>query len=260
VAGAAGDQQAALFGQACFAPGMAKNTYGTGCFLLMHTGDRPRVPEQGLLSTIAWEVGGEMAYAIEGSVFVAGAAIQWLRDGLGVLRFAPDSEALARSVADTGGVYFVPAFAGLGTPHWRPEARGMITGLTRGTRREHLVRAALEAIAYQSREVCDAMAGVSGVPLRELRVDGGAARNDFLVQFQADMLGIPVARPANSETTALGAAFLAGLAVGFWESREEVASLWQAERIFTPGMAETERDELWQGWQQAVAYQSGQQG
>jgi glycerol kinase len=257
VAGAAGDQQAALFGQACFASGMAKNTYGTGCFLLMNTGDRPRMPEHGLLSTVAWEVGGKTAYAVEGSVFVAGAALQWLRDGLGILQSAPESEALARSVADTGGVYFVPAFAGLGTPHWRPEARGMITGLTRGTRREHLVRAALEAIAYQAREVCDAMTSISGVPLKELRVDGGAARNDFLMQFQADMLGIPVARPANSETTALGAAFLAGLAVGFWQGQEEVAALWQADRVFTPGMAEAERDVLWQGWKRAVAYQTG---
>jgi glycerol kinase len=255
VAGIAGDQQAALFGQACYAPGMAKNTYGTGCFLLMHTGDAPRTPDHGLLSTVAWEVDGRTEYAVEGSVFIAGAAIQWLRDGLDLLTTAAESEELARSVPDTGGVYLVPAFIGLGAPHWRADARGMITGLTRGTRREHLIRAALESIAYQAREVCDAMTASTGVPLRALRVDGGATRNDFLMQFQSDLLGLPVERPANPETTALGAAFLAGLAVGFWSSRDELAALWRPDAQFIPQMPASDRDRLWAGWQQAVGYQ-----
>jgi len=257
VAGVAGDQQAALFGQACFEPGMLKNTYGTGCFLLMNTGDAPRPPEEGLLSTVAWQIGGtgEVAYALEGSVFVAGAAVQWLRDGLGIIASAAETEALARTVPDTGGVYFVPAFTGLGTPYWKADARGMLTGLTRGTRREHVARAALEAVAFQTRDICDAMVRASGIPLARLRVDGGAARNDFLMEFQADLLGVPVERPAQTETTALGAAFLAGLAVGFWESREEVASLWRAGRAFTPAMDEARRASLWEGWRRAVGYQ-----
>jgi glycerol kinase len=255
VAGVAGDQQAALFGQACFAPGMLKNTYGTGCFLLLNTGDTPRPPENGLLATVAWQVGDEVAYALEGSVFVAGAAVQWLRDGLGVIGTAAETEGLARTVPDTGGVYFVPAFTGLGTPYWQADARGMLTGLTRGTRREHIARATLEAIAYQTRDICDAMAGASGIPLTRLRVDGGAARNDFLMEFQADILGVPVERPVQTETTALGAAFLAGLAVGFWESRDEVASLWRAGRAFAPAMDEARRAALWAGWKRAIAYQ-----
>ena len=256
VAGMAGDQQAALFGQTCFRPGTAKNTYGTGCFLLMNVGERPVPAEHGLLATVAWEVDGQVEYALEGSVFVAGAALQWLRDGLGILRETPESDALARAVPDTAGVYFVPAFTGLGTPHWNPEARGMITGLTRGTRREHLVRAALEAIAYQSKAVLGLMEQVSGVRVATLRVDGGAARNDFLMQFQADLLGVDVARPEVTETTARGAAFLAGLAVGFWRDRAELSTLWQAERTFRPAMDAGERDEKYRGWNRAVAYQT----
>ncbi|MES2462806.1 MAG: glycerol kinase GlpK, partial [Armatimonadota bacterium] len=241
VSGVAGDQQAALFGQGCYAPGDAKNTYGTGCFLLMNTGATPPTPEHGLLATIAWEIDGTVTYALEGSVFVAGAAIQWLRDGLQLIAKASETQALAESVPDTGGVYFVPAFTGLGAPYWQPDARGMITGLTRGTTRAHLVRAALEAIAYQTRDIIGAMAQTANLPLPRLRVDGGAASNDFLLQFQADLLGIPVARSAIQETTALGAAFLAGLAVGFWKSRDEIATLRQSDGTFTPDMAETER-------------------
>jgi glycerol kinase len=257
VAGMAGDQQAALFGQTCFAPGQAKNTYGTGCFLLLNTGGAPVQPAHGLLSTVAWRVNGQTTYALEGSVFVAGAAVQWLRDGLGIIADARETEALARSVPDTGGVFFVPAFAGLGTPHWNPHARGMITGLTRGTTRAHLVRAALEAIAFQSRDVLDAMNRNAGVAVADLRVDGGAASNDFLLQFQADVLGAPVTRPAVGETTALGAAFLAGLAVGFWQSEAELAALWAADRTFQPALAEPERAALYARWKKAVAYQTG---
>lgn len=257
IAGMAGDQQAALFGQTCFAPGMAKNTYGTGCFLLLNTGDAPITPAHGLLSTVAWRVNNKTVYALEGSVFVAGAAVQWLRDGLGILADARESEALARSVPNTGGVFFVPAFAGLGTPHWNPHARGMITGLTRGTTRAHLVRAALEAIAFQSRDVLDAMNQTSGVDIADLRVDGGAASNDFLLQFQADLLNVPVTRPVVGETTALGAAFLAGLAVGFWQSEAELAALWAADRTFLPALPDAERAALYAGWKEAVGYQAG---
>ncbi len=257
VSGMAGDQQAALFGQTCFAPGMAKNTYGTGCFLLLNTGDVPVTPAHGLLSTLAWRVNDKTTYALEGSVFVAGAAVQWLRDGLGIIADARETETLARSVPDAGGVVFVPAFAGLGTPHWNPHARGMITGLTRGTTRAHLVRAALEAIAFQSSDVLDAMNQTSGVDIADLRVDGGAATNDFLLQFQADLLNVPVTRPVVGETTALGAAFLAGLAVGFWKDGAELAGLWAADRTFQPSLPETERAALYAGWQRAVGYQAG---
>ncbi len=252
IAGIAGDQQAALFGQACFRPGATKNTYGTGCFMLMNTGDERRTSRSGLLTTIAWSLGGRVEYALEGSVFVAGAAIQWLRDQLGLIREAAESEALARSVADTGGVYLVPAFTGLGAPYWDPRARGALVGLTRGSGRAHVVRAALEAIAYQTRDVLDCFALDAGVRPDALRVDGGAAANDFLMQFQADILGVPVRRPRVLETTALGAAYLAGLAVGFWRGRDEIAANWQEERRFEPALAESEREARYAGWRRAV--------
>ena len=258
IGGIAGDQQASLFGQACFAPGMAKNTYGTGCFLLIHTGDRPVASQAGLLTTIAASpVEGRAEYALEGSIFIAGAAIQWLRDGLRVIADSAESEALAASVPDTGGVYFVPAFVGLGAPHWDMYARGTILGLTRGTTRAHLVRAALEAIAYQSREVLGAALADAGLTLEELRVDGGATANDLLMQFQADILATPVVRPVVRETTALGAAYLAGLAVGYWSSREEIAGNWAADRRFLPQMEPTRREELFAGWRRAVARAAG---
>jgi glycerol kinase len=252
IAGIAGDQHAALFGQACYARGAAKNTYGTGCFALMNTGSTPVRSNAGLLTTLAWRIGGSTTYALEGSVFIAGAAIQWLRDGLGVLGRAADSDGLARSVPDTAGVYFVPAFVGLGAPHWDMYARGTIVGLTRGATRAHLVRAALEAIAYQSRDVLEAMVTDAGVPVDALRVDGGATANDFLCQFQADILGVPVLRPSVIETTALGAAYLAGLGVGLWPSLEALARQWSVERTFTPAMAEAQRAELYDGWRRAV--------
>ena len=258
IAGIAGDQQASLFGQACFAPGMAKNTYGTGCFLLIHTGDRPVASQAGLLTTIAASpVEGRAEYALEGSIFIAGAAIQWLRDGLRVIADSAESEALAASVPDTDGVYFVPAFVGLGAPHWDMYARGTILGLTRGTTRAHLVRAALEAIAYQSREVLGAALSDAGLTLAELRVDGGATANNLLMQFQADILATPVVRPVVRETTALGAAYLAGLAVGYWASREEIAQNWTADRRFLPRMDPTRREELFAGWRRAVARAAG---
>ena len=253
IAGIAGDQQAALFGQACFRPGLSKNTYGTGCFFLMHTGHRPVASRNRLLTTIAASAGARPEYALEGSVFVAGAAIQWLRDSLGIIKSAAETAALATSVSGTGGVYFVPAFVGLGAPHWNPAARGAITGLTRATTAAHLARAALEAIAYQTRELVDAMEADAGAPLDELRVDGGAAANDFLMQFQADLLGRPVVRPANIETTALGAAFLAGLARNVWSSTEEIESFWKADRRFEPQMPLAQREELFAGWKRAVA-------
>ena len=258
IAGIAGDQQAALFGQACFTPGMGKNTYGTGCFLLVHTGDRPVQSQSGLLTTMAATgAGGRPEYALEGSVFVAGAAIQWLRDGVQLLESSAESERLATSVPDTGGVYFVPAFVGLGAPHWDMYARGAILGLTRGTTRAHIVRAALESIAYQSREVLAAALADAGVLLTELRVDGGASANDFLLQFQADLIGTSVVRPVIKETTALGAAYLAGLAVGFWGSREEIAAQWLADRVFTPQMDPARREDLFAGWQRAVTRAAG---
>ena len=258
ITGIAGDQQASLFGQACFSPGMAKNTYGTGCFLLVHTGDRPVASETGLLTTIAASPAeGGAEYALEGSIFIAGAAIQWLRDGLQVIGHSAESEALAASVPDTGGVYFVPAFVGLGAPHWDMYARGTILGITRGTTKAHLVRAALEAIAYQSREVLGAALADAGLRLEELRVDGGATANNLLMQFQADVLGTAVVRPVVKETTALGAAYLAGLAVGYWKSREEIARNWAADRRFLPAMDAGRREELFAGWRRAVARAAG---
>ena len=248
IAGIAGDQQAALAGQACFRPGLTKNTYGTGCFALMHTGQTVPVSRNKLLATAAAD-----GYAIEGSIFVAGAGVQWLRDKLGLLADSAESETLARSVADTGGVYVVPAFVGLGAPHWKGDARGLITGLTLGSTRAHIVRAMLEAIAYQTRELVDAMQADSGAQLRELRVDGGAAQNDFLMQFQADILGCRLVRPVDTETTALGAAYLAGLATGVWKSTEEVEQFWRAEKTFEPRMSQSQRDELFAGWKDAVA-------
>ncbi len=252
VAGIAGDQQAALFGQACYAPGAAKNTYGTGCFMLLNTGRAPIVSSHGLLTTIAWRIGAETTYALEGSVFVAGATIQWLRDGLGILKHAAESEALARSVPDTGGVYFVPAFVGLGAPWWDMYARGTIVGLTRGTTGAHLARAALEAIAFQSRDVLEAMAADAGLAVRELRVDGGAAANDFLCQFQADVMDVAVLRPAVIETTSLGAAYLAGLGAGLWRSLEELAGRWTLERRFAPALDAPARRAQVEGWRRAV--------
>src|SRR5262249_35190875 len=253
IAGIAGDQQAALVGQACFRPGLSKNTYGTGCFFLMHTGDRPVASRNRLLTTLAASPGARPQYALEGSVFGAGAAIQWLRDSLGIIKPAAETASLAAGVRDTGGVYFVPAFVGLGAPHWNPAARGAITGLTRATTAAHLARAALEAIAYQTRELVEAMEADAGAPLAELRVDGGAAANDFLMQFQADVLGQPVVRPANVETTALGAAFLAGLARNVWSNTEEIESFWKADRRFEPQLPLAQRDELFAGWKRAVA-------
>lgn len=253
IAGIAGDQQAALFGQACFRPGLAKNTYGTGCFALIHTGAQIPVSRHRLIATHAAATGGRHEFAIEGSIFIAGAAIQWLRDELGLLQNAAESEQLAASLASTGGVYLVPAFVGLGAPYWDGHARGLISGLTRGAGRAHIVRAALEAIAYQTRELVDAMEADSGQRLRELRVDGGASANNFLMQFQADILGRPVVRPADIETTALGAAYLAGLATGVWSGTGELESFWRAERTFEPAMSEDQRTALLDGWKQAVA-------
>ena len=254
IAGAAGDQQAALFGQTCFAPGQAKNTYGTGCFLLLNTGTQAVASERGLLTTIAWQLGdkGPVTYALEGSVFIAGAAIQWLRDGLGIIAEASETEALAREVDDAGGVYFVPAFVGLGAPYWDAYARGTIVGLTRGTERQHLARAALEAICFQSRDLLEAMTADSGIRLQALRADGGAAANNLLMQLQADFLGVPVQRPAITETTALGAAYLAGLAVGYWSGLDEMAAQWQVDAEFAPAMTANQRDTLYAGWQRAV--------
>ncbi len=253
IAGIAGDQQAALVGQACFRAGMSKNTYGTGCFALLHTGGHPAYSRNRLVATRAASTDASPQFAVEGSIFIAGAAIQWLRDQLGVIATAAESEELARSVPDSGGVYFVPAFVGLGAPHWDPSARGLITGLTRATGRAHIVRAALESIAYQTRELVEAMEADSGERLRELRVDGGATANDLLMQFQADILGRPVVRPADVETTALGAAYLAGLATGVWRSTEQLEGFWRVERIFEPQMNAARREELFAGWQRAVA-------
>jgi glycerol kinase len=251
IAGLAGDQQSALFGQGCVSPGLAKNTYGTGAFLLMFTGDRVPSPSAGLLATAACDSAGQPAYAVEGSVFVAGAAVQWLRDGLGLIREAGESESLARSVPDTGGVYFVPAFVGLGTPHWEPEARGTITGLTRGTSRAQLVRSALEAMAYGSAELLDAMVAAERLSVPALRVDGGAAANDWLMQFQADVLDVPVERPDMVETTALGAAGLAGLALGTWSSTHEFVQTRRFKR-FEPNMTDAQRGMHKAGWSRAV--------
>lgn len=252
IAGVAGDQQAALFGQGCFTPGMAKNTYGTGCFMLMNTGEKAVPSKHGLLTTIAWQLGDRTEYALEGSIFVAGSVIQWLRDGLRMLGKASDSQAYAERVASSDGVYVVPAFVGLGAPYWRSDVRGAVFGLSRGTSKEHFVRAALESMAYQSRDVLTAMEADAGIALKELRADGGAMANDFMAQFQSDMLGVPVLRPRVQETTALGAAYLAGLAVGFWRDCEEIANLWQVDRRFVPTMPEVERERLYRGWQDAV--------
>lgn len=252
IAGAAGDQQAALFGQCCFEKGEVKNTYGTGCFLLMNTGSEAIDSGNGLLTTIAACTGGEIQYALEGSVFVAGAAIQWLRDELRMIKSAPQSEEYAAEVEDSNGVYVVPAFTGLGAPYWNPYARGMITGLTRGVRKEHFIRATLESLAYQTLEVIEAMEKDAGVGLKNLRVDGGASANNLLLQFQADLLNNSVLRPVCIETTALGAAYLAGIAVGFWKDKQEVKQNWALSRIFTPSMAETLRQERIKGWKRAV--------
>jgi glycerol kinase len=261
IAGIAGDQQAATFGQACFAPGMAKNTYGTGCFLLLQVGAQPLAPAAGLLSTVGWRLcatGGVPAptsYLLEGSVFVGGAVVQWLRDGLGMIQSADEIEALAAQTPDSAGVYLVPAFAGLGAPYWDPAARGALLGLTRGSNRAHIARAALESIALQSTELLQAMQQAEhaeGIALRQLRVDGGAARNNLLMQMQADLLGVPVVRPQCTETTALGAAYLAGLAVGFWEDLARVESLWRVDRVFEPAWSEDQRSALLHGWRRAV--------
>jgi glycerol kinase len=251
IAGAAGDQQAALFGQACFESGMAKNTYGTGCFMLMNTGEKPVRSKSGLLTTIAWGLDGKVEYALEGSVFIAGAAIQWLRDGLKLIDTAPDSEYYAGKVEDTEGVYVVPAFAGLGAPYWDMYARGAVFGLTRGTKKEHFVRATLESLAYQTKDILSAMEADSGINLQALRVDGGAVANNLLMQFQADILGVPVERPEITETTALGAAYLAGIAVDFWE-KGEIANNWKVNANFSPSMQEEVRTRLYKGWQKAV--------
>jgi len=257
IASMAGDQQAALFGQMCVAPGLAKNTYGTGCFLLLNTGDRPIASSNHLLTTVAWQAGGRTEYALEGSVFIGGAVVQWLRDGLGLIRSSAEVERLASSVPDNGGVYLVPAFAGLGAPHWDPYARGTIVGLTRGTGAAHLARAAVESIAYQVADLLEAIHRDSGIALGELRVDGGAARNDMLMQFQADLLGVPVVRPHVTETTAIGAAYLAGLATGFWASPGEIASQWRAERRFEPSMPRADADRLLGRWHEALGRAKG---
>ncbi|MDQ3779905.1 MAG: glycerol kinase GlpK [Chloroflexota bacterium] len=252
VMGVAGDQQAALFGQACFRPGQAKNTYGTGSFLLLHTGTEPKSSAHRLLTTIAWRVDGVTEYALEGAIFVTGAAVQWLRDGLGIVTTAEEIEPLARSVPDSGGIVFVPALTGLGSPDWDPNARGTIIGITRGSTSAHLARATLEAIAFQARDILDAMTRDAGIGLTELRVDGGAAKNDLLLQLQADLLGVPVVRPRVVETTALGAAYLAGIAAGVWANRDEVAQQWQVERRFEPSISADERDTRHAQWRRAV--------
>jgi glycerol kinase len=254
LAGIAGDQQAATFGQACHTRGMVKNTYGTGCFMLMHAGDSPPVSRNRLLSTVGWTIDGHTDYLLEGSVFMGGATVQWLRDGLGIIKQSSDVEALALSVPDSGDVMLVPAFVGLGAPHWDAYARGTIVGMTRGTTAAHIARAAVEAIAYQSAELLAAMQKDAACAVREVRADGGAARNDSLMQFQADLLGVPVIRPRVTETTALGAAYLAGLAVGFWSSVGEIAAQWQAERRFEPRMPDARREELMARWARAVAH------
>ena len=252
IAGIAGDQQAALFGQACFEPGMAKNTYGTGCFLLMNTGTQPIRSRFGLVTTIAWGYGGQVEYALEGSIFVAGSAVQWLRDSLGLIHTSAESEEVASQVEDSEGVYVVPAFVGLGAPYWDDKTRGAVFGLTRGSTRAHLVRATLDSLAYQTRDIILSMAQDSGTPLKKLKADGGAVQNNLLMQFQSDILGVPVERPVINETTALGAAYLAGLAVGFWESRDQVRENYRVDRIFTPAMEEERREELYRGWKRAV--------
>lgn len=252
VAGIAGDQQAALFGQGCFEKGMAKNTYGTGCFLLMNTGEKAVKSDNGLLTTLAWGLDGKVEYALEGSIFVAGSAIQWLRDGLRMVRQSSDTENYATRIASSDGVYVVPAFVGLGAPYWDPDARGAVFGLTRGTEKEQFIRATLESLAYQTRDVMDVMEKDSGIDLKTLRVDGGASANNFLMQFQSNILDVPVERPENQETTVLGAAFLAGLAVGLWKDKSEIKKQWKLDERFEVKMDESEREELYTGWQKAV--------
>jgi len=248
----AGDQQASLFGQACYVPGMAKNTYGTGSFILLNTGDRPVPSKRGLVTTLAWKIPGELNYAMEGSIFITGAAVQWLRDGLGLIVDAANSEVLANSVPNSSGVYFVPAFVGLGAPYWDMYARGTIVGLTRGTTREHLVRATLEAIAYQARDVVEAMGDEADLQIPLLRVDGGGTANAFLMQFQADILGVPIQVAAVAETTALGAAYLAGLAVGMWRDTADIAQRWRPSKTYEPSMSTDQRETLYAGWKRAV--------
>ena len=252
IAGIAGDQQAALFGQVCTKPGMVKNTYGTGCFMLMNTGTKPIASRNNLLTTVAWRIGGRTEYALEGSIFIAGAVVQWLRDGLQIIQSSSEVEALASQVTDNGGVYVVPAFAGLGAPHWDQYARGLIIGLTRGSSRAHIARAALEGIAYQVADVLHAMESDAKIRLKELRVDGGACANNLLMEFQADLLNVPVVRPKVSETTALGAAYLAGLAVGYWKDQSEIAAQWQTDRRFVPAMKAPARKKLVEGWGKAL--------
>ncbi len=252
IAGIAGDQHAALFGQMCTQPGMVKNTYGTGCFLVMNTGEKPIESKNSLITTVAWKIGNRVDYALEGSIFIGGAVVQWLRDGLGIIKHASEIERLARSVSDSDNVYMVPAFAGLGAPHWNARARGTLFGVTRGTTSGHIARAALESIAYQSIDVLKAMEADSGIRIHELRVDGGAVANDLLMQFQADILGVDVVRPSVSETTALGAAYLAGLAIGYWENLEEIQKQWELDHRFTPELAAPRVAEHMKGWQRAV--------
>ncbi len=252
VAGIAGDQQSALFGQLCTQPGMVKNTYGTGCFMLMNTGEKPVASKNNLLTTVAWKINGVTNYALEGSVFIAGAVVQWLRDGLGIIKTSPAVEPLAKQVEDNGGVYVVPAFTGLGAPYWNQDARGTISGITRGTTAAHIARASLESIAYQTMDVLKAMESDSGISIKELRVDGGATANDMLMQFQSDILNTKVLRPVVTETTALGAAYLAGLAVGYWKSLEDIHEQWQVQQTFSPAIEEAERIELKKGWERAV--------
>jgi glycerol kinase len=252
IAGVAGDQQAATFGQACFQPGAAKNTYGTGCFLLMNLGSKPRASQNGLLTTVGWQIGNEVTYCLEGAVFVAGAVTQWLRDGLGIIKSSEEVEALAASVPDTGGVIFIPALVGLGAPHWDASARGMIVGITRGTTAAHIARAAIESIAFQTNDLMQAMRADAEVPLAELKVDGGASRNNLLMQFQADILPAIVRRPVVSETTALGAAYLAGLAVGYWQDLSDVTKNWALDREFQPRMIEADREARFRQWNAGV--------
>ncbi len=257
ISGAAGDQQAALFGQTCFRPGDAKNTYGTGCFLLMNTGEKPVFSKNGLVTTIAWGLDGKVNYALEGSIFVAGAAVQWLRDEMRLIDSAEDSEYMARKVKDTNGCYVVPAFTGLGAPHWDQYARGTIVGITRGVNKYHIIRATLESLAYQVNDVLDAMKADSGIELSTLKVDGGASANNFLMQTQADVINAPVSRPVCVETTAMGAAYLAGLAVGYWKSREDVLKNWAIDRTFVPSISEEDRASRLKGWDKAVRYAYG---
>ena len=253
IAGIAGDQQAALFGQACARPGMVKNTYGTGCFMLMNTGAKPMTSKNNLLTTVAWRIGDRTEFALEGSIFIAGAVVQWLRDGLGIIKSSSEVESLAARVPDTHGVYLVPAFAGLGAPHWDAYARGLLAGITRGTTAAHIARAALEGIAFQVADVLRAMEADAAIRLKELRVDGGASANNLLMQFQSDLLGVPVVRPKVTETTALGAAYLAGLAVGLWKDRQQIAAQWQADRRFEPTMKPAQRRQHMAGWQKALS-------